>query len=329
MQIQIKSNRLPSWLAPLIVVLVMLVLPLFGLSKQYIDLLTLSGILALAVLGMDLLMGFTGLLSLGQAGFMSIGAYTSAILTVRYHMAPLIALVLAQVVTMVFALFIGRAVLRLRGYHLALATLAFSIIMQQLLTNLRDLTGGPSGLAGVPALALGYITVGKGLPFYSLIIVLVGLIYWLLHNLLHCRVGRAWVAIAGDELAAATLGVNTSNYRLLAFVFSAALAALSGSFYVHYMRFIAPEMVGMQTSINLVIMTALGGPGTLWGALLGTVLLTLLPNVIAFAQNYQLLLFGLIFLVTIVFFPGGLSGLIKLGYRKLVNLKFKKGTSAS
>lgn len=331
MQIKIKSNsnRLASWLIPAIVVLVMLVLPLLGLSKQYINLFTLSGILALAVLGMELLMGFAGLLSLGQGGFMAIGAYTSAILTVNYNISPLLALILAQVVTLVFALLIGKAVLRLRGYHLALATLAFSIIMQQLLTNLRDLTGGPSGLAGIPALALGNLNLTKGLPFYYLIMVVVGLVYLLLRNLLNCRVGRAWVAVAGDELAAATLGVNTSNYRLVAFIFSAALAALSGSFYAHYMQFIAPEMVGMQSSINLVIMTALGGPGTLWGPLLGTLLLTMLPNFIAFAQNYQLLLFGVIFLVTIVFFPGGLAGLTKLGYRKLANIKSNNGKSAS
>lgn len=321
MQIKTKSNsnRLASWFAIAIVILFLSVLPL-GLSKQYINLLTLSGIFAVAVLGMELLMGFTGLLSLGQAGFMAIGAYTTAILTVDYNMSPLIALLLAQLLTLVFALIIGKAVLRLRGYHLALATLAFSIIMQQLLTNLRELTGGPSGLAGVPALALGNLTLAKGLPFYYLIMVIVALIYFLLRNLLNCRVGRAWVAVAGDELAAATLGINTSRYKLVAFIISASLAALSGSFYAHYMQFIAPEMVGMSASINLVIMSALGGPGTLWGPLLGTLLLTMLPNFIAFAQNYQLLLFGVIFLVTIVFFPGGLAGLTKMVYRKLANI---------
>ena len=329
MQIKIKSNsnRLASWLIPAIVILFLIVLPFLGLSKQYINLLTLAGIFAVAVLGMELLMGFAGLLSLGQAGFMAIGAYTTAILTVDHNMSPLPALLLAQLLTLVFALLIGKAVLRLRGYHLALATLAFSIIMQQLMTNLRDLTGGPSGLAGVPSMALGSLTLVKGLPFYYLIMVVVGLIYFLLRNLLSCRVGRAFVAVAGDELAAATLGVNTSRYKLVAFMISASLAALSGSFYAHYMQFIAPEMTGMQTSINLVIMTALGGPGTLWGPLLGTILLTLLPNFIAFAQNYQLLLYGVIFLVTIVFFPGGLAGLTKLGYRKLANIYANKGKS--
>lgn len=303
------ENLLTAW-GIWLVFGILLALPLIGLSGHYVSLLTLSAILALAVLGIDLLMGYTGLLSLGQAGFMAIGAYTSAILTVRYGIEPLLALLAAQVITLIMAVFIGKAVLRLKGYHLAIATLAFSVIMEQLLVNLRDLTGGPSGLAGVPSLSAGGISISGGLPLYYLSLIMVILVVFLLKNLTNCRVGRAWQAIAGDELAAATLSINTDNFKLLAFVISACLAAFSGSLYAHYMHFIAPEMVGMQASLNLVVMNALGGAGTLWGPLLGVVLLTFLPDFIAYLQNFQLIINGLVLLVTMVFFPGGLAGLL-------------------
>lgn len=318
MQLRAKGpNLLTSW-GIWIVFAIFLALPLIGLSGHYESLLTLSAILALAVLGLDLLMGYTGLLSLGQAGFMAIGAYTSAILTVRYGIPPLLALLAAQAVTLITAVFIGKAVLRLKGYHLAIATLAFSVIMEQLLVNLRDLTGGPSGLAGVPSLSAGGISVSGGLPLYYLSLLMVILAIFLLRNLTNCRVGRAWQAIAGDELAASTVGINTDNFKLLAFVISAGLAAFSGSLYAHYMHFIAPEMVGMQMSLNLVVMTALGGAGTLWGPLLGVLLLTFLPDFISYLQNVQLIINGLVLLVTIVFFPGGLAGVLIYLYNLLV-----------
>ncbi len=314
-------NSLASWGIWLVFGLI-LVLPLVGLSEHYISLLTLSAVLALAVLGIDLLMGYTGLLSLGQAGFMAIGAYTSAILTVRYGVGAIPALIAAQAITLVTAVFIGKAVLRLKGYHLAIATLAFSVIMEQLLVNLRNLTGGPSGLAGVPSLSVGQISVTGGQSLFYLCMFAVMVAIFLLKNLTNCRVGRAWQAIAGDELAAATLSINTDNFKLLAFVISACLAAFSGSLYAHYMHFIAPEMVGMQASLNLVVMTALGGAGTLWGPLLGVVLLTFLPDFIAYLQNFQLIINGLVLLISIVFFPGGLAGLLTYLYNMIVERLF-------
>lgn len=317
-----QSINRGSWWGYLAIIILVLI-PYLGVSKHFINLLTLTAILGIAVLGMDLLMGFTGLLSLGQAGFMAIGAYTSGILAVKYELTPLYGLLAAQALTVVVSLMIGKAVLRLKGYHLAIATLAFSVIMEQLLINSRELTGGPSGLAGVPFFAVGGLTVPTGLPLYYLAIGLVLVIIVLLRNLTSVRVGRAWLAISGDETAAAMLGVNTSSYKLLAFVFAACLAALSGSLYVHYMRFISPDMVGMQASINITVMTALGGPGTLWGPLLGVGLLTFLPDFVSFTQQFQLIINGLVLFVTIVFFPKGISGLLMYIYHWLIQRIFR------
>lgn len=311
-----------GWLA----IIALLLIPYLGVSKHFLNLLTLTAILGIAVLGMDLLMGFTGLLSLGQAGFMAIGAYTSGILAVKFELSPLYGLLVAQVLTVVISLMIGKAVLKLKGYHLAIATLAFSVIMEQLLINSRDLTGGPSGLAGIPFFAVGGLTVSTGVPLYYLTIGLVLVIIFLLKNLTSVRVGRAWLAISGDETAAAMLGVNTSSYKLLAFVLAACLAALSGSLYVHYMRFISPDMVGMQASINITVMTALGGPGTLWGPLLGVGLLTFLPDFVSFTQQFQLIINGLVLFVTIVFFPKGISGLLVYVYHWSVKRIFRLKT---
>ncbi|MFZ3101592.1 MAG: branched-chain amino acid ABC transporter permease [Desulfitobacteriaceae bacterium] len=311
-----------SALVGLMVFAVLMVLPLVGLPKNIISLLTLSAIIGVVVLGMDILMGFAGLLSLGQAGFMAIGAYTSAILTVKHGFAPLTAMLLAQCLAVVVSIVIGKAVIRLKGYHLAIATMAFSVIVEQLLVNLLELTGGPSGFAGVPSLSVGGISV-DGLPLYYLCVVVVLVVLLMLKNLTNCRVGRAWRAMAGDELAASCLGVNTDRYKLLAFAISASLAALSGSLYVHFMHFISPEMVGMQTSFNLVVMMSLGGAGTLIGPLLGATLLTFLPDLISFMKDFQLMINGLVLLVTMVFFPGGLFSLLTIPYRALGHWKSK------
>lgn len=314
--------KLPAWGGRLIIA-ILAILPLAGLSNHYLNLLTLSAIIGLAVLGMDLLMGFTGLLSLGQAGFMVIGAYTTAILTVRHGISPLLCVIIAQVITIAASLLIGKAVLRLRGYHLAIATLAFGIIMEQLMVNLRDLSGGPSGLAGIPSFSIGGFSIGNGKPLYYFSFALVIVFIILLKNLKNCRVGRAWQALAGDELAASMLGVNTSRYKLMAFTASACLAALSGSLYAHFMRFLAPEMVGMMTSLNLVVMTALGGPGSLWGPVLGGGVLTFLPEAIASLKDFQLIINGLVLLLAMFYFPGGLSSLLSKSYHLLIRQSSK------
>ena len=155
---------------------------------------------------------------------------------------------------------------------------------------------------------------------YYFIVILLLVLVILLRNLVSVRIGRAWLAISGDELAASMLGVNTSNYKLLAFVIAACLGALSGSLYVHFMRFISPDMVGMQASINITVMTALGGAGTLWGPLLGVTLMTFLPDFVSFTQQFQLIINGLVLFVTIVFFPKGISGLLMYFHRLLIKV---------
>lgn len=315
------ANKIAVVWVGLLVMLIIMVLPLTGLDGRYINLLSLVAIWGLAIVGMDLLLGFTGLLSLGQGGFMAIGAYTTAILTVRHGINPLTALLITLVITTIAAVFIGKAVLRLKGYHLAISTLAFSVVVEQLLINMRDFTGGPSGLAGVPDFSVGGIVINSGVPLYYLVFLLLFAVIILLKNLTNCRVGRAWRARAGDELAASTLGVDTDNYKLLSFTISACLAALSGSFYAHYMHFIAPEMVGMTASFNLVVMTKLGGYGTLWGPVVGVLVLILLPDFFAFLQEYQLILNGLILLATMVFFQSGLAGLLMFLYQWLAKRK--------
>lgn len=316
-------NKKISLVVGLLIVSALFLLPLTGISDHYIKLLTLAAIVALAVVSLDVLMGYVGLLSLGQAGFMAIGAYTSAILTVVHGFNPFVALLIAQVITVVLSIFIGKAVIRLKGYHLAVATMAFSVIVEQLLVNLRDLTGGPSGLAGVPSFSIGSLTIKGGLPLYYFCIAIVVIVLILLKNLMNGRVGRAWHATAGDDLAASCLGVNTNRYKLLAFGISSSVAALSGTLYVHYMHFISPEMVGMQTSFNLVVMMSLGGAGTLVGPILGATILTFLPDVITIFKDYELIINGLVLLLTMVFFPGGLLSLLTLPYHAYINRKKK------
>ncbi len=278
----------------------------------------LVGIFALATLGLDLLFGYSGQLSLGQAAFMGVGAYTSGLLTTRFHLPPLVAIVAGCVLAAALALAVGRPVLRLRGYYLVLATLTGGLIFEMLLVGWRDLTGGPSGLAGVPPFSLGGLVFTSDVHYHYLVWTLVLVAFVGLRFLTGGRIGRALRAVATDDVAASVFSIDVAKLKVQAFVISAILAAVAGSLFAHYTRFMSPDMVGMQTSFALVTMVALGGMGHLWGAILGTFLLKLLPELIGWMRDYQLIIHGLILMSLMIGMPRGIAGAVH-------NLMARKG----
>ena len=282
-------------------------------NQYYFTLLNFIGIHTLLVVGLNLLLGYAGQISLGHAAFFGLGAYTSGILTATYGVNPWLALLAGLVISGLAALLIGIPALKLRGYYLAMATLGFGIIVYIILNEAGHLTGGPSGLAGIPSLSIAGFPLDTPQRLYLLIWFTVGVIMALSANLVNSRAGRALRALHDSEAAAESLGVDTARMKLKIFVWSALYASLAGSLYAHTLNFIAPSSFGFMFSIKLVAMVVLGGMASIWGSLLGAGVLTVLPELLTAFHDFEIIIFGLILMVVMIFLPRGLvRGLLDL-----------------
>lgn len=275
-------------------------------NDYYLTLINIIGIFTLLVVGLNLLMGYGGQISLGHAAFFALGAYTSGILTVTYSVNPWLALLAGLLVSGLTAFLIGVPALKLRGYYLAMATLGFGIIVYIFLNEAHTWTGGPSGLMGIPNLSLGGLALGTPKLIYLLIWPIVGLVLAFSANLVNSRTGRALRALHESEAAAQSLGVNTSKVKMHIFVLSALYASLAGSLYAHTMNFIAPSSFTFMFSIKLVTMVVLGGMASIWGSLLGAAVLTVLPELLTVFHDYEVIIFGAILMAVMIFLPRGL-----------------------
>ncbi len=295
----------------LILLLIVALAPLLFPSSFYYRVFALIFINALAVTGLVILLGFAGQVSLGHAGFAGIGAYASALAPEHLGLPPILALVFGALLSGLVAFLIGRPILRLKGYTLAVATLGFGILVAMVLNNEAWLTGGPDGIQ-VQALGLKDLLKDLGLKlktavfwyYFSGLVFLVGA--WLALNLQHSPSGRALRALHDSEVAAKTLGVDVAFFKLKAFVVSAVYASLSGSLLALMNGFVTPEVASFLHSIELVTMTVLGGAGSVIGGFLGSVLLTALPQALTLFQEYKHLLLGLIMMLVMIFMTEGL-----------------------
>ncbi len=283
-----------------------LIAPSIIQNNYYLLVLNIAGLNILVVVGLNLLIGYAGQISLGHAAFFGLGAYLSGILTTLYGLPPWPTLFLAAVGTGIVAYLIGRPILRLEGHYLVMATLGFGVIFSILINQMDELTGGPSGLAGIQRLALGGLVLDTDQEnFYLIWIFVVGTL-WFAFNLIDSRFGRALAAISSNEIAAGCMGVDTESYKVMIFVVSAVLASLAGSLYAHYLTFISPGTFSFFYSIQVVTMVFVGGCGHLWGACFGAILLTVLPEFLHQLKDYNVLTYGLILMTVLVFFPEGL-----------------------
>jgi branched-chain amino acid transport system permease protein len=272
-------NRItPSVVATAVILLLPLVLP-----ESLLTIFIFIGLSTMVVSGLSLLMGFAGQVSLGQAAFYAIGAYTAGLLSKDVDVPPVLALVVAPVVTAAIAYLVGLPLLRLRGHYLAFGTLAFQLITLSVLGEAKDLTGGDTGLTAIPAFGVAGVLV-QG-PFKSIIF---GYLAWglalltLLFNqhLVNSRPGRALRALASSEAGALASGVPVGRYKLQVFALSAAYAGLAGGVYAFYVSYIAPGSFPLVSSIEFLIMATVGGLGSVWGAAVGATLVTLVVQVL-------------------------------------------------
>src|SRR6185437_3076705 len=292
----------------LALVVVLTLLPALPLPGGLLASLVIALILFIAVLGLDVLMGYAGQVSLGHAGFMAVGGYTAAILATTYDWPPLAGTLVAAVLSVACALVLSLATRRLRGHYLALATLAFGLLVDSLAVGLFDLTGGPSGLVGIPAFAVPGFAFDTPLRMYYLVLALGAVLVVLLEGGLRRGFGRALKAVRSDQLAAAALGVDVGRHKVIALCISAALASLSGSLYAFDFHFLSPEMVSTSRSFEMIAMLVLGGEGTLIGGFFGSLVLTLLPTMLQDFAVFKTAVEGAVLVVIFLLLPEGLFG---------------------
>jgi len=290
-------------LAALVAAIVLL--PLALTNNYHYEVAIVVGLNAIVCVGLNLLIGYAGQISLGHAGFYGLGAYGSAILTVRYGWPPAAALLASTAGAAALAYLVGRPILKLRGHYLAMATLGMGIIISIVIATEDRITGGPDGMAVAPFTLLGYTLAGER-TWYWVVGAALAAAVWLSLNLIDSPAGRALRALHGSEVAAQVAGVDPARYKVLAFVISAVFAAVAGSLTAHYAGFITPAKASFLHSIELVTMVVLGGMASTFGAVIGAAVLTTLPQVLTLLKDYEMMVFGAVLMLSMIFLPRGL-----------------------
>jgi branched-chain amino acid transport system permease protein len=304
----------PGWQrgAAIALAVVAVVGPPLAPNDYWIGVMARICLYATLALGLNIVVGFAGLLDLGYVAFFGIGSYVYAFLASPHfglHLPFPLAVLVTTLATALSGILIGGPTLRLRGDYLAIVTLGFGEITYLLLINLDrpvNITGGPSGIIGIDAPVLAGFTLSRNTEYYYLFLAALALTLLASARLRHSRVGWAWQAIREDELAARAMGINTTVAKLQAFAIGASFAGIGGSFLASWQKSVFPENFLFTESINILAMVILGGMGNLLGVVLGATLLVTLPEVFRQFQAYRLLAFGLMLMVLMVFRPHGL-----------------------
>lgn len=314
-----KKKKIKRYGGAVVLIWAVALVPLVVKSPYYITVANFIGIYAIIAIGLALLLGYAGQVSMAQAAFFGIGAYTSAILTTEANLNPWLALIAGAVICATTAGVLGTPLLKLEGHVLAVATMALSIVIYTLFVEWSHLTGGYDGIGGIPNLSLFGFRIANDWHCYYLIWGCVFLVFVLSHNIVHSRVGRALRSIhrfsGGSEMAAQSLGISPAKYKVQVFMLSAVYASLAGSLYAHWIAFINPEPFDVFVSILMLIMITIGGMGSLWGALIGSAVIVLsgeffrgivpkiLPNA---AGEMEHIAYGMILVLILLFMPAGL-----------------------
>lgn len=288
-----------------IIIFLLAIIPFVAPNNFYLDLVIRMAINATIVLGLNLLIGFAGQISLGHAGFLGIGAYASAILPTHFGWHPLPAMALGAAVAGVLAGLVARPIFKLKGNYLAMATLGLGIIINIAIRNETAFTGGPDGMP-VPAMGLMGFELLSDKHWYWVVALLLCVSLWASLNLIDSPFGRALRALHGSEVASQVVGVDIVRYKVAIFVLSAVFASIMGSVTAHYVGFVTPTFADFFHSIELVTMVVVGGMASIYGSIVGAVLLTALPQALAAFEGWETVVFGAILMLCMIFLPKGL-----------------------
>jgi branched-chain amino acid transport system permease protein len=286
---------------------VLFILP-FLAGDYFIDVAILAGIYIILALGLNVVVGFAGLLNLGFVAFYAIGAYTYALLNTKFGFGFWSALPFSVGLTSVAGFLLAIPALRLRGDYLAIVTLGFGEIVRLILNNWDSVTRGPNGISGISRPLILSFSPGSLIPYYYLVLFFVLLTVFITKRVYSSKIGRAWIALREDEIAASTMGINTTLYKLYAFAFGAFWAGLAGAVFAGKMQFVSPESFTFMESVLILCMVILGGLGSIAGVILGAFVLVLLPEMLREVQLYRMLALGTGLVLLMIFRPQGLLG---------------------
>lgn len=284
--------------------------PFMTRDEYYIHLLIMAGFYILAVEGLNLIVGYVGELSLGHQAFLGIGAYASAILSIRFNIPFLMSFIAAGITGGLVSFFLGYITLRLRGAYFVIVTLSFAGIMHLVAVNSDTLTGGPLGLGGIPGAGIGIgewqVRFSSKTSFYYLIFALVLATLYLCNRIVHSRLGRACIGIRENEVLAESVGISAFRYALLFSVMGGILASFAGSFYAHYVTLVSPEIMSFPQIVTMLLMLVIGGRGTVAGPVIGAILFTIIPEYLRIAKAFKWPVYGVLLIFAILIIPQGI-----------------------
>ena len=294
----------------------LIVFPWVFSSAYILRIVTVCMMYVMIALSLNLLTGFLGLMTLGQAAFWGIGAYTAAILATQMGWGMGMCMIASALMAGLLSLLVALPTMRLKGYFLTVVTLGFCEIVRLVEMNWMDLTRGPLGIAGIPSPNFFGIDLSSNRQIYYVMLVLVVVSAVIIFSIVHSRVGLAIMAIRDDDLAAASMGVNVVKYKIMVFLISTMMVGVAGAFYAHYISFIDPSGFTTAASTDMLIMAIFGGLGSIPGTILGASILTILPETIRAMAEYRNLVYGIIIVVLMMVKPDGILGNVNFKYIK-------------
>ncbi|WP_430397512.1 branched-chain amino acid ABC transporter permease [Ferrovibrio sp.] len=305
-----------TYIAIAATILILALLPAIGANPYTLHIYSLIGIYAIVAMGLNLVFGYAGQISLGHAAYFAVGAYVSALTTIDLGLPFWIGLLFAGIAAFILGYIVGTPSLKLEGSYLGMATIGFGEIVKMTLVNWEVVTRGPTGISRIPHPAVfGYSFNTPTAKYYLVLAIgaLAFLVYW---NLIRSHFGSRFIAVRDSPKATAAMGIDLQRTKVLAFAISTTFAGIGGSLYAHLNRYIAPDAFGLGESINLLIMTVIGGMGTLTGPLVGAVIVVYLRETLTMLKDYNMLIYGLLLMILMIFVPRGLVGTAALFWRR-------------
>ena len=303
---------LSKWYIRLLIIFACLMIPMVVHSNYAMRIIIYIGLYIVLALGLNVVMGFTGLLNIGHAAFYAVGAYTTAILMVRYGMSFWLTIPVGMFFGVILGIILGFPTLRVRDDYLAIVTLGFGQIVYIVANNWMGLTRGPRGIPGIPAPQLGFsnyqIVIDSYPTYYFLILTFVFFTIYACVRIKDSRIGLAWMAIREDEDVAAVMGINLVYYKTMAFGFSAALGALAGSFFAVFQSFVSPNSFTIIESVIIITIPILGGLGSIPGTIIGAIVMIGGPEIFRAASEYRMVIMGAFMVLMMIVRPEGLFG---------------------
>lgn len=305
----------------------LILLPQLVSNRYYLHMINLAGIYTLITIGLNILSGYTGQVSMGQAGYFAIGTYAAALMMLNFGVSFWLALLIAILVSALFGSIIAVPAMKLSGPYLVLATVGFGEIIRLVILNWQPVTRGAAGLTGIPLPQLGGFRIMSEEAFFYLIFILLLLGALVAHRLTRSKVGRTFSAIREDELAAQAMGVPVDRYKIWAFIISAMYAGAAGALYGTFSGVASPDNFTFDDSVGFLCMSVIGGNRTIAGAIVGAFMLTFLSEALRAFQAFRLVIYGAILIFTVIYMPQGLAGVFGIWKEKLTGAAKASGAA--